>query len=234
MSTLAWHFVGDTLLDGRPIPADGEWLVHTGKVIPCKQGLHASIEPFDALRYAPGTTLCRVEVRGMIAYHENNKLAASERRIIARFDASQLLSYFARKQALSCTDNWQGTPPDEVLDWLTTGNPSARKAAKTTAWRVSWSAAEATARLAARSAAETTEALAAWSATESAAWSVAESAGWAAKSAAALAVSAGTLSAGRAASAADTAASAARAAAGSAARKELNALVHEHCGFLSI
>ena len=25
-----YHFVGDKLRDGRPIPADGEWLVHDG------------------------------------------------------------------------------------------------------------------------------------------------------------------------------------------------------------
>ena len=25
---LAWHFVGDRLRDGRPVPKDGEWLEH--------------------------------------------------------------------------------------------------------------------------------------------------------------------------------------------------------------
>ncbi len=49
----AYHFVGDTLRDGRPIPADGEWLVHDGPVTICEAGLHASRHVFDALEYAP-------------------------------------------------------------------------------------------------------------------------------------------------------------------------------------
>lgn len=31
----AWHFVGDTLRDGSPIPADGEWLEIDGPVELC-------------------------------------------------------------------------------------------------------------------------------------------------------------------------------------------------------
>ena len=41
----AFHFVGDTLRDGRPIPSDGEWLTHDGPVVMCISGLHASLEP---------------------------------------------------------------------------------------------------------------------------------------------------------------------------------------------
>ena len=53
--TRAWHFVGKKLRDGRPIPADGVKLRHTGPVVMCKSGLHASLHPFDALKYAPAT-----------------------------------------------------------------------------------------------------------------------------------------------------------------------------------
>lgn len=94
----AWHFVGDTLRDERPVPADGEWLVHDGPVVLCEQGLHASIDPFDALQYAPGAILCRVELGGEIM-HSNDKLAASKRRIIARRDMTDVLRYFARMPA---------------------------------------------------------------------------------------------------------------------------------------
>ena len=39
MTTInAWHFVGDCLRDGRPIPADGEWLIHKGPVEICASG----------------------------------------------------------------------------------------------------------------------------------------------------------------------------------------------------
>lgn len=50
--TLAYHFVSDTLRDGRPIPADGEWLEHAGPIRICETGLHASRHVADALRYA--------------------------------------------------------------------------------------------------------------------------------------------------------------------------------------
>ena len=38
----AWHFVSDKMRDGRPVPADGEWLFHDGVVHMCRSGLHAS------------------------------------------------------------------------------------------------------------------------------------------------------------------------------------------------
>ena len=41
MSDHYWHFVGDTLRDGRPVPPDGEWLEHTGPIDWCRSGLYA-------------------------------------------------------------------------------------------------------------------------------------------------------------------------------------------------
>ena len=63
---LAWHFVAATLRDERPVPADGVWLEHEGKLKMCESGLHFSRQPFDALSYAPGDTLCLVEIGGDI------------------------------------------------------------------------------------------------------------------------------------------------------------------------
>lgn len=37
----AWHFVGTTLRDGRPVPADGVTLRHDGPLRLCASGLHA-------------------------------------------------------------------------------------------------------------------------------------------------------------------------------------------------
>lgn len=106
MTTLrAWHFVGDKLRDGRPIPPIGFKLVHSGPVIPCEQGLHASEHPFDALKYAPGTTLCLVDQSGKIV-HEEDKVVASERTIIKRVDAEYLMRRFAKDQALSVIHLW--------------------------------------------------------------------------------------------------------------------------------
>jgi hypothetical protein len=92
--TLAWHFVGATLRDGRPIPADGEWLEHVGRIEICNTGLHASRRPAHALKYAPGATLCLVECDGIEEEH-NDKLVCRRRRIIARMDAPDMRCIFA-------------------------------------------------------------------------------------------------------------------------------------------
>src|SRR4051812_47432285 len=110
---LAWHFVGNALRDGRPIPADGELLKFDGTPILCQRGLHASLHPYDALNYAPGPILCRVECSGTII-RGDDKLVCTERTIIARADATEAMRYFARYQALSAIDNWQQEPPEVV------------------------------------------------------------------------------------------------------------------------
>jgi hypothetical protein len=178
-SILAWHFVGKTLRDGSPIPRNGRWLKFTGPIEICKSGLHASRQPFDALSYAPGPVLCLVECAGIVT-EQDDKLVCSDRKIIERWDATEMLRYFARMQALSVTDNWD--PPDVVCDWLMTGDEAAESAARSAAAR---SAAES----AARSAESAARSAAAWSAAESAArsaaaWSAAESAARSAESAA--------------------------------------------------
>ena len=84
----AWHFVGASLRDGSPVPADGVLLRLGGQPIPCERGLHASEHPFDALRFAPGPHLCLVECGGVIVPHGSpvDKIACQERTIIARMD----------------------------------------------------------------------------------------------------------------------------------------------------
>jgi hypothetical protein len=143
----AWHFVGATLRDGRPIPPDGEWLVHEGPLDMCKAGLHASRHPFDALQYAPGETLCLVDMDGEI-YEGDDKLVARRRRIVARVGATELLRAFARQQALGVIHLWPA--PDVVRDYLQTGNPALRTAAKDAAWDVAMDAARDAAWAAAR------------------------------------------------------------------------------------
>ena len=169
----AYHFVGKTLRDGRKIPRNGVWLNHTGPAVMCESGLHASIHPFDALKYAPGITLCKVELRGIVG-KQSDKLVAMERRIVARIDAEPLLREFARKCALDCIHLWDA--PQVVIDYLKTGDPKLRAAAETAAGAAAWAA-----WAAAETAAETAAGAAAWAAAGAAAWAAGAAAGAAQK-----------------------------------------------------
>ena len=141
---LAWHFVGDKLRDGTPVPADGKWLEHKGPLAMCESGLHFSREPFDALTYAPGDALCLVEIGGKIIEPKGeDKGVCSRRKIIARMDATELLRYFARMQALSVVHLNEDLCNSEVVcDYLMTGDEglgaaawaAARAAARASAW----------------------------------------------------------------------------------------------------
>jgi hypothetical protein len=152
----AWHFCEDKLRCGSEIPADGVTFTYTGPLVMCESGLHASREPFDALQYAPGPTLCLVNCAGEIV-EGDDKLICTERTIIARMDATDLLRYFARMQALSVIHLWDTEPQDVVLDFLMTGDESLRAAAgaaaRAAAWAAAWAAARAAAWAAARAAA---------------------------------------------------------------------------------
>lgn len=152
MTTIeAWHFVGATLRDGRPIPADGETLRHDGPLKLRRSGLHGSRCIIDALRYARGETICRVVLSGEIE-EELDKLVASERTILWRMDATELLREFARRCALDVAHLWDA--PEIVLDYLRSGDETKRDAARDAAWDAAWAAAEAAAKAAAEDAAE--------------------------------------------------------------------------------
>jgi len=202
----AWHFVGDKLRDGRPVPADGVTLRHDGPMVMCESGLHFSLDPFDALEYAPGNTLCLVECGGEIVL-KDDKGICTERTIIARMDAEPLLRYFARQQALSVVHIWDA--PEVVLDYLM-GDDAAWAAARDAARNAAWDAARDAALAAAWAAAWD----AAWAAAWDAAWAAARNAAWdAARDAARAAAWA-------------AARDAARAAAWAAARTDFKALVY--------
>ena len=151
----AWHFVGDTLRDGSPVPRDGVWLKYKGPLVMCETGLHASLDAFDALQYAPGNVLCRVEVGGEIIKGDD-KMVCSQRKIIRRMDATEMLRYFARMQALSVIHLYPNGTDDVVFDYLMTGDENLRAAA--------WDAARAAARAAAVAAAWDAAGAAAWAA----------------------------------------------------------------------
>ena len=178
MNDVYYHFTGDTLRDGRPVPAIGEWLVHEGPIKLCASGLHASRHPFDALTYAPGARLHRVELRG-IEGEEADKVVARERRIIASIDAADLLRAFARQCALDVVELWDA--PDVVRTYLLTGDETIRAAARAAA-RAAEAAQDAwAARATAWAAQDAWDAWDAWAA--QAAWAAAQAAAWAAQAA---------------------------------------------------
>ena len=152
---LAWHFVGDTLRDGRPIPADGVTLKHKGKLELCASGLHASERLIDALQYAPGPILCRVQMGGTIK-KESDKLVARQRTIIWRVNSTDVLRKFARQCALDVAHLWN--MPPVVRQYLETGDERLRDAAWDAAWAAAWDAA--------------------WAAARDAAWDAARDAAW--------------------------------------------------------
>ncbi len=181
--TRGYHFVGKAMLDGRPIPPDGEWLTHDGPVKICETGLHASKCPRDALEYAPGDTLCLVECEDIVV-EQDDKFVCRRRKIIARFDATDMLWEMSRWCALQVIHLWDAPPV--VREYLETGNESLRAAAWDAAWdaaraaarAAAWDAAMDAARAAAMDAARAAARAAAWDAARDAAWDAARDAAW--------------------------------------------------------
>ena len=130
MTNLAWHFTGDTLRDGSPIPAVGQKLTLKGGIKICSCGYHWSKQPFDALQYAPGSKLHLVEYGGIVQ-EQDDKGCSSERTILKSIDATTLLRRFAADQALSVAHLWN--MPDVVREYLTTLDEKIRIAAATRA-----------------------------------------------------------------------------------------------------
>ena len=136
---LAWHFVGETLLNGDSVPADGEVLRFDGDVVICESGFHASRRIIDALSFAHNSTICRVECADIVT-EQRDKLVCRERTIVWRIaDADDLLRRFARQCALSVIDLWDA--PEIVRRYLETGDESQRDAAGDAAGAAAWDAA---------------------------------------------------------------------------------------------
>jgi hypothetical protein len=146
------------------VPADGEVLRHDGPVEMCRSGLHASRRLIDALRYAPGPVVCRVECAEIVD-EDKEKFVCRERTILWRVDAEDLLRDFARRCALDVIDQWDA--PAVVRRYLTTGDEELRADALNAALWAGWGPAGGSAqaaRAAAWAAAQGDLRLAAWGA----------------------------------------------------------------------
>ena len=130
---IGYHFTDKTLRNGHPIPPIGEWLEHEGKIVPCESGLHASVHPYDALRYAPGAYMHIVELEGDLQGHGDpvDKHVGRRRRILRTIDASDMLREFARWCALQVIHLWDA--PEVVREYLETGDKNLSAAARAAA-----------------------------------------------------------------------------------------------------
>ena len=91
---LAWHFTaGMKLRDGTPLVV-GRTYRHNGALDMCRSGLHASRDPYDALMFAPGSTLSLVLCWGDVE-HGDDKLVCSRRTVLATRDVLREASMYA-------------------------------------------------------------------------------------------------------------------------------------------
>lgn len=171
----AWHFVGDKLLNCDPVPEDGVVLEYPSEIVMCSSGLHASRRIIDALCYAPGNTICRVQCNGEII-EDKDQLVCSRRTILWRIDGYNVLRKFSRLQALSVSHLWD--IPQIVREYLDTGDELKRDAAWAEAWIAAWVAATAAEGTAAGTAAWAAEGDAATAAAWAAAWASEGTAAW--------------------------------------------------------
>jgi len=127
---IGYHFTTNTLRDDRAIPSVGEWLEHDGPIVPCKSGLHASEHPFDALMFASGNLLHKVELDGDLQSHGEpiDKWVGRRRKIVASINAEPLLRDFARWCALQVIELWDA--PAVVREYLETGDEPLRSATR--------------------------------------------------------------------------------------------------------
>ena len=177
---LAWHFLAEDKRlgygDGRLVEV-GQTLECEGEPELCANGLHGSARLIDAVYYARGPIVCRVEIEGDVIEGED-KLCGRRRTVLWMLDATRILHEFActcAEDALALVEQ-----PDErsvaaiaaKRAWLN-GEITDKKldAARFAAWDASW-AARATA-LAARAAALAASRAAAWAAAGNAAWNAA-------------------------------------------------------------
>jgi len=119
-----YHFTGSTLRNGMAIPPIGVWIRHIGEIRAGQSGLHMSEHPFDALEYARGPLLHRVEIHGEVERCDK-RVVGRRRRILETIDMSPILWAFARWNAAAVLDIWSA--PAVVREFILTGNESLRK-----------------------------------------------------------------------------------------------------------
>ena len=202
---LAWHFVRDDRslgFDAEGLLVEPGFIYYTDSPIElCQVGLHACVDPFDALDYAKGGYLCRVAVWGDVKIG-SDKIAGRNREVLAAHDITRELRLFgcwcARQVWHLLTDERSRTAV-EVAERFANGQ--ATKEERAAAAGAAWSAAAAAGAAWSARAAAGAETARAGAAAETA-WAAAGAVtAWAAAGAAWLAWSAASHAAGAASAA---------------------------------
>jgi len=171
---LAWHFLSEDKRlgygDGRLVEV-GETLECEGELALCDNGMHGSVRLIDALHYASGPIVCRVEIEGDVIESED-KLCGRRRTVLWMLDATRLLHEFAcacaedalalveqpderSVEAIEAKRKWlNGEVTDEELASARAASWAAsRSASYAVAYSASWAASWAAVRSASRAAA---------------------------------------------------------------------------------
>jgi hypothetical protein len=135
----AWYFAHESnklqYEDGREIKI-GE--THTVDCIPqcCKQGLHGSLKLIDALFYAKGPIVYRVDIKGKIDKEQDKICGQSRTYLYGGINVKKELHEFARLCALKVATLW--CAPEIVIRYLKTGDRKLRFTVLDIAWKVAW------------------------------------------------------------------------------------------------
>lgn len=133
-----WYFSEESRVlrfgDARPI-AIGVTHGIDGPIKLCERGLHASVRAIDALNFAPGPIVWRVELSGDVIRGDDKCVASRRTYIAGGVDASKAMRAFARRCALDVAHLWD--VPVVARNYLETGDENIRAAA----WAAAWDAA---------------------------------------------------------------------------------------------
>ena len=110
---LAWHFTyGMRFRDGQPLVV-GKTYTHTGPLVMCDSGYHAGRDITDALYYAPGFTVSRVECSGEMR-EQSDKLVCRQRKVLWSFDTKKVIIAWARRVATDAVKTVRKTSTDKA------------------------------------------------------------------------------------------------------------------------
>ena len=159
---LAWYFARE---NNRLNHGDDRLIeigkMHTVKHKPvlCKKGLHGSVNVLDALKYAPGSMLYRVDITRNVQIGDD-KICGQRRKYLNGFNVTDVLRQFARNQALINIEKIKPYCSDSqyelIIEWLNTGNPELRVVAQGAAYAVVQSTAQSTVQFVARAVVQST------------------------------------------------------------------------------